>query len=152
MTHKLPREAFEFYLELGVDRSYRAVAEHFGVTKVAVVNRARTERWQERLRNLERQSRERSERKTLDEMDAVRERQLKAARYVQSRALEAMRALPAEKGAKLAAALNIGWKHELLLLGEPTERQANVEELIKREYAEWMAPEEGDHAPGNGAE
>ena len=148
---KLPPEAFEYYLELGVDRSYRAVAERFGVSKVAVVNRARKERWQDRLRNLERQSRERAEKKAIDDLDAVRERQLKAARYVQTRALEAMRELPAEKAAKLASALNIGWKHELLLLGEPTERQSNVEEIIRREFEEWMVPEEDDHDEGSGA-
>ena len=148
---KLPQEAFEYYLELGMDRSYQSVADHFGVSKVAVVNRGKKERWQDRLRNLERRSRERSEHKALDDMDAVRQRQLKAARYVQTRALEAMRTLPAEKAARLASALSVGWKHELLLLGEPTERQSNVEEIIRREYEEWMSPEEDDGAEGNGA-
>ena len=148
---RLPSEAFEHYLELGVDRSYQAVADHFSVSKVAVVNRAKKERWQDRLRNLEQQSRVRAERKSLDDMDAVRERQLKAARYVQSRALEAMQSLSPEKAARLAPALSIGWKHELLLLGEPTERQANVEEIIRREYAEWMSPEEGDDGGRHGS-
>ena len=37
---KLPAEALEYYLALGVDRSYQAVADHFGVTKQTIVNRA----------------------------------------------------------------------------------------------------------------
>ena len=138
---KLPPEAFEHYVSLGLDRSYKAVATHYDVSKVAVVNRARKERWQVRLRELERQSRERSEKKALDAMDAVRERQLKAARYLQSRALEAMKDQAPERAIRAASALAIGWKHELLLLGEPTERQANVEDLIRREYREWMTAE-----------
>ena len=140
---RLPAEAYEHYLELGANRSYQAVADHFGVSKVCVTNRAKKEGWQDRLRELERESRQRSERKAVDELDAVRERQLKAARFLQARAIEALKQLPAEKAVRAASALSIGWKHELLLLGEPTERQATMEELIKREYSEWMTDGDG---------
>ena len=143
---KLPADAFDYYVELGVDRSYRAVADHYGVSKVAVVNRAKKELWQDQLRDLERQARQRTEKKAVDQMEAVHERQLKAARYLQSRAIEAMRGQPPEKAIRAAGALSIGWKHELLLLGEPTERQSNVEEIIKREYERWMVVEGGDDA------
>ena len=135
---RIPAGAYEDYLALGTQRSYRALAERYGVSKTAINKRAQKEDWQERLAELERQARERAEEKAVDEMGAVRERHLKEARFLQARALQALKDLSPEKGIRAAAALNIAWKHELLLLGEPTERQANVEELIKRETRELL--------------
>ena len=40
---KLPPDTFEFYYALGPGRSYRQVAEHFGVSKTAVANLAERE-------------------------------------------------------------------------------------------------------------
>ena len=130
---KLPRESFEEYIAMGVSRSYQAIAEHYGVSKVAVTNRARSEKWQERLVALEEQARERFTREAQDEMNVVRARQLKAARALQAKALEMLRDLKPERAIKAATALKIGWMHELLLLGEPTERQDSVEEVTRRE-------------------
>lgn len=136
---KLPAEAFQHYLGLGVGRSYSAVAEHFGVAKGTVVKRAKTENWQERIGELERTAREQFEAGARREMQAVRERQLKAARALQGKALEALRDLPAERGIKAATALNIGWRHELLLLGEPTDRNSTVvEEVTRREMRDLL--------------
>ena len=135
---RLPREAVDAYLTMGADRSYQAVADKFGVSKTSVVARAQKEDWQGRLQRLEAEAHEKAERKAVEDMQAVRARQLKAARFLQARALEALQSLPAEKGVRAAAALSIAWKHELLLLGEPTERQANVEEITKREMARWL--------------
>ena len=83
-------------------------------------------------------AREEADKRAVDSLEVVHARQLKAARYLQSKAVEAMKNLPAERAVKAASALNIGWKHELLLLGEPTERQANVEEIIRRETRELL--------------
>jgi hypothetical protein len=55
-----------------------------------------------------------------------------------AKGLEMLRDLPAERAIKAAPALSVAWKHELLLLGEPTERAANVEELTKREVRELL--------------
>ncbi len=62
-------------------------------------------------------------------------------RKVAAHALKAMKDLPPEKAIKAAAALSIAWKHELLLLGEPTERHANLEELVRRQYERWLERE-----------
>jgi hypothetical protein len=140
MNRRLPPEAFEYYFSLGPDRSYQAVADHYGAAKVTVTRRATEEGWQSRLRKLEQEARDRSEKRIVEEMDAVRDRHVKAARILQAKALEALRNLPPEQAMKAATALAIGWKHELLVLGEPTERQATVEEVIKREYERWMVP------------
>ena len=144
MTRRLPSEAFEYYFSLGVDRSYEAVADHYGVSKVTVTRRAKREHWQERLRELERKARETSQKKALDEMEAVRERHVKAARLLQAKALEALRNMPPEKAVKAAGALNIAWKHELLVLGEPTDRQATVEEITKREMSRWLVVDDSE--------
>lgn len=135
---KLLPNAFDFYVELGPERSYRAVAEHFGVTKVTVVNRAKQEDWQGQLRKLEDEARAESSKKNANTMQAIHERQLKAVRLLQARAVEVLRTQPPEKGIRAANALCAACKHELLLIGEPTERQANVEEIVKREYERWM--------------
>jgi ABC-type branched-subunit amino acid transport system ATPase component len=138
MVRKIPPEAFHYYAEMGVGRSYQAVADHYHVSKVAVTKRAKKENWQSRLLDLEGEARKEADKKAVDSLEVVHARQLKASRYLQSKAVEAMKSLPPEKAIKAAAALNIGWKHELLLLGEPTERHANVEEIIKRETRELL--------------
>ena len=150
---KLPTDSFEFYLSLGMGRSYQAVADRYSVSKQAVTNRASKEGWQERIAELERIAREQFEADARSEMKAVRERQLKAARALQGKALEMLRDLPAEKAIKAASALNVGWKHELLLLGEPTERAASVEDVTRREVRELLVgrDEEDDWGDGDGA-
>jgi len=145
VANKLPLEAFEYYAGLGPSRSYQAVADHFKVAKGTVFQRAKKEDWPERIRALEKDARQKSEKRAQDALEAVRERQLKQARFVQAQALSAMKEATPKDAVKIAAALAIGWKHELLLLGEPTERSANVEEIVRREYENWMVSE-GDEA------
>lgn len=144
MSGRLPDDAFEYYVAQGPDRSYQAVADHFDVAKVTVTRHAKAQDWQGRIRELETKARERSDQKVLEAMEVVRERHLKSARMLQAKALEALSRLPAEKALKAAQALAIGWKHELLILGEPTERQSTIEETIRREYERWMGPEDGE--------
>lgn len=136
--NRLPPDAFACYAALGPDRSYQAVAERFGVSKAAVGRRAKLEGWQERVAELEERARQESEEDAVEELKAVRERQLQGARFLQARALEALKTLPPDKGIRASNALQVAWRHELLLLGEPTERQASVEEVTKRELARWL--------------
>ncbi len=150
---RIPAGAYEDYLALGTERSYQTLADRYGVSKTAIVKRAKKEQWQSRLADLDRQARKRAEEKAVDEMEMVRERHLKEARFLQARALQALKDSAPEKGIRAAAALNIAWKHELLILGEPTERQASVEETIKREYGRWMVSEgDSGDTSGHGAD
>ena len=145
MIRKIPPEAFNFYVGLGVDRSYQAVAKHYGVSKVAVTKRATKEKWQARLREVEQQAREELNKKAVEALEAVKARQLKAARFVQSRALEVVKNVPGEKGLKAVAALHIAWKHELVLLGEASERtEVSIEEITKNEIRELLVVDDGD--------
>jgi ATPase subunit of ABC transporter with duplicated ATPase domains len=137
---RIPASAYEDYLALGPNRSYQVLADRLGVSKTAITNKARRENWQERIAALEEEGRRKAEARALDEIEKVRERHLKEARFLQARALQALRDLPPEKGVRAANALATAWRHELLILGEPTERAASVEEKIKGEYERWMEP------------
>jgi hypothetical protein len=131
---RLPLQAFDYSVELGPTRSYDAVAKRFGVSKPTVVKHAAKEGWQERLRDAQQRAREEANRKAVDTLQAVKDRQLQEARILEHRALEALRTLPPEKAAKAAMMLQIAWRHELLLLGEPSERtEVTVEEITQRE-------------------
>jgi len=100
VTRRLPLEAFEHYFAQGVDRSYLAVADHFGVAKITVTRRAKAENWQGRIRDLEAKSREKSDEKIVELMEVVRDRHLKAARMLQAKALKALSELPPERAAR----------------------------------------------------
>jgi hypothetical protein len=133
VVHRIPPSAYEDYLAMGTERSYQALADRYGVSKTAIVKKAKKERWQDRIAEVERKARELAEEKAIDELEAVRQRQLKESRFLLARSLQVLKDQPPERGIRAASAINVAWKHELLLLGEPTERQANVEELIRRE-------------------
>lgn len=132
---KVPDDAFERYVALGPDRSYQGLAEKLGVDKRSIVRAATRDRWAERLANIQEEARAATDRKLVADLQAVRERQLQEARALRGWALRAMKDLPPEKALKaVTSALSTAWKQELLLLGEPTDRQAStVEEVTKRE-------------------
>lgn len=141
MTHHLP-EAFEHYFSLGIGRSYAQVAKDLGVAKSTIVERAKRENWQERVQEFERAARDVLLKDARTELAAVRERQLKAVRALLARALEALRDPEPGRAIRAASALQIALKHELLLVGEPTERNASiVEEVTKRELATLLMAE-----------
>src|SRR5688572_23782967 len=88
---KLPLESLEYYVSLGAERSYRAVAEKYGVTKRAVVDHARSENWVQRLESIEKEARQRSEHRLVETIEEQRTRHLKTLRALHGRAIEALR-------------------------------------------------------------
>ncbi len=82
---KIPANAFEYYRDLGPTRSYRRVAEHYGVSKRAVTKRAVAECWQRRLRE------------PVDRAREMNERHLRAIRLLKQKALDALRRLPMDE-------------------------------------------------------
>jgi hypothetical protein len=143
MARKLPVDAFDFYFALGPGRSYQAVATRYGTTKRAVTNLAVRERWQERAAELEQKARESAAKKTMETLEEVNLRHLKVLRTLEAKAIEGMRNLSIETPADILRALDLALKQTRLILGEPSERTAiSVEDIIKREYARWMVPEE----------
>lgn len=152
MASKLPADAFEFYVGLGADRSYQAVANQYGVTKRAVTNRAKRDGWQPRVEALEAQARRASEQRVVETLEEMNTRHIKSLRVIQARALEALRNMPLESAMDAVRALDIAIRHERLVRGEPTDRTAvNLEQIIRGEYARWMRIEdEAKETEGNG--
>jgi len=152
---KIPENAFETYVAMGPDRSYQALADKLGVDKRSITRLAASENWAGRLAKIQEDARSATDKRLVADLQAVRERQLQQARFLQGQALKAMKELSPKDAVKIAAALNIGWKHELLLLGEPTDRQAStVEEITKREIATLLIrdDEPEDKEPGRASE
>jgi hypothetical protein len=136
---KIPHDAFYHYVGLGPARSYQRVAEHYGVTKRAVVNVAAREGWQEQAAELERKARQRANDRAEESLEAMTGRHLKSLRVVQAKALEALKAMPLDSAIAAVRALDTGIRQERVIRGEPGERSAvSLEETIRREYERWM--------------
>ena len=145
MTRRIPSDAFEYYVSLGEDRSYQKVAQEFEFSKRAIQNCAHRENWARRLEKIERESRERVDRRLGETLDDIRERHLKTLRAMNGRALEALRTFPISSGMDAIRAAEAVIKLERLVCGEVTDRSAVcVEDVIKREFARWMDDGEGD--------
>ena len=140
MANKLPKDAFEFYVGLSPDRSYQAVADHFAVTKRAVTNRARKEQWQQRVAEIEAKARQGAEQRLVETLEEMNSRHVKSLRIVQARAIEALRSMPLQTAMEAVRALDVGIRQERLIRGEPSDRTTiQVEDVIRRQYARWMA-------------
>ena len=139
MSRKIPPDAFSFYVSLGPERSYRRVAEHYGVDKRTVTRFAAKDNWAERLEEVERRVREESDEEAVDALREMNERHLKIAKALQGKALESLRGLPIDKAADVIRALELGVKQERLIQGEPSDRtEMSVEEVTKREMQRWL--------------
>ncbi len=145
MTRKIPPDAFSYYVGLGLDRSYQALADHYGVSKQAVVKAAKRERWQERLVEIERKAQEGADKRAVDSLELMNERHLKTLQAIQARALEALKTMPLASAMEGVRALDLSITKERLVRGEPSDRTAvSVEDAIRREYDHWMVPKDAN--------
>ena len=145
MSGRIGNDAFEFYVSLGPSRSYQAVADRYGVGKRAVTKRAAREEWTERLANIEREARERSDKRLVDTIDDMRGRHLTTLKAIHSRALTALKQYPLNSAAEAMRAAQMVIKLERLIVGDPSDRTAiTVEETTKRELERWAIPVEAD--------
>lgn len=144
MSGRLPEDAFEYYVGLGDGRSYRAVAERYGVSKRAVTRRATRDGWAKRLAAIAAEARSGAERRLVESMEQMGERHVRMLRVVQTRALEALRAYPLTTAMEAARALDLSIRQERVIRGEPSDRTAvAVEEVIRGEFERWMTRGEG---------
>jgi transposase len=145
MAKKIGSDGFDFYFALGPRRSYEAVATKYGVSKRAVTRLAKREGWQERLLEIERKARTKADEKKVESLQDVSERHLKVLRAVQAKAFEGLKGMSLATPADILKAIDLTFKQERTILGEPSERSAiSIEDVIKREYAEWMSGGEGE--------
>ena len=134
MNRKLGSDAFTYYVGLGPGRSYQAVAEKFGVSKRAVSNMAEREKWQEKIAELERKARDQAEAKALETLEDMNERHLKVLRFIQGRAIDAMRSMPLESAMDAVRAYTMSVDKERTIRGEPSDRtQIDLAEVTREE-------------------
>ncbi len=147
MTGKLPADAFAFYVALGDDRSYQAVADRFGVLKKAVTRKAVREDWAGRLAKIEEHARQELDRKLGETIETMHERHLKMIQMLQMKAVAALRSMSLDSAMDAARTLDLAIRQERLIRGEPTERQAlSVEETLKKQHRRWLGGADTDDA------
>ena len=94
MKRKLPPDAFQYYLGLGVGRSYQAVGDYYGASKRAVMKVARKEHWQDQLARAEAEMRKRVQERAVETITDVNVRHLKTLKAVEAKALKSLTTLP----------------------------------------------------------
>jgi hypothetical protein len=149
MNKKLPSDAYAFYVSLGQERSYDAVATKFDVCERTVAEAAKRERWQERIADQERRARDRVDEKAVETLAQMSERHLKVLRFMEGKAIETMKERPLDSCMDAMKAFVLAIDKERLIRGEPTDRTANLEEICRREYDRWLVKEDTDEKPAN---
>jgi recombinational DNA repair ATPase RecF len=144
VNKRLPAEAFAYYLSLGADRGYAAVAKHFGVSKRTVTTAASRERWQERVAQAEAKVRDEAQQQYVDAVRQMNEQHLKVLQFVMSRGVEGLKKAPVSSFADALRAVNLAIEKERLIRGEPTDRTENVEALVKRETERFLTTAKSD--------
>lgn len=122
MAGKIPPDAFEYYV---VAESYAAVAEEFGVSKRAVVAYAKKHSWQARLKRIRERVNRRIDHKVTETLEAMNERHLKTMRFIQGKAIEALRSTPIASVSDAIRALDLAIKQERLIRGESQQPEAS---------------------------
>ncbi|TAH37729.1 MAG: hypothetical protein EYC70_07110 [Planctomycetota bacterium] len=135
MHRKIPSDAFAFYMSLGAERSYQAVAAQYGVSKQAVAKAAIREGWAQRIQEVERKARQRTDEKAVETIEEMTARHLKALRVLMGRALQTLQAMPLGTAMEAARVIDIVIRQERVARGEPSDRQEiNAEELMRKEH------------------
>ncbi len=150
MQRRLPDDAFEYYVALGPERSYSAVAEHYGLSKRAITKAAQRQHWTERLERIERDAQVRVDQKLTETIEEQRIRHTKMLRAMASRAVKAIQEYPLTSGMEGLRAAEAVIKLERLLAGDATNRtELSVEQIVKREYEQFMVPSDADDEEGS---
>ena len=139
MKKRVPPDAFDYYFALGVDRSHRAVAARYEVSKQTITKIAKRDRWRERLTEIEEKARKSLAQKSVESMEQVTQRHLQTLKVIQTKALQALKSMPLTGAMDAVRALDLSIAKERLIRGEPSDRTAvTVEETIRREYDRWL--------------
>jgi hypothetical protein len=139
MSSRLSADAFEFYVSLGPERSYAAVAEKYGVSKRAVTAFATKESWQRRIGEIERKARVSADAKAVESLEDMKLRHLRSLKVIQGKALEVLRNMSLKSAMDAVRALDLAIKQERLIHGEPSERTAlSIEEVVRDEHRRWI--------------
>ncbi len=133
MKKRIPPDAYAFYLSLGVSRSYSAVAEKYGVSKRAVAFCAEREGWQKKLAADEGKVREKAERAAAENIQTLRDQDLKVIRFGKGRCVETLKTLPIESATDAIKTYMLLVKAERELRGDPETNASRLEEITRDE-------------------
>ncbi len=143
---KIPSgDAFAYYVGLGPERSYGAVAKHYGSSQRAVQKTATRERWTARLESIEAAVQTETAELLKETLVEMRSRHLKTLRVVHTRAVEALRDRRFDSAMEGVRALDIAVKLERLIAGEASTRaDLVIRELRRRETDDLLTSEDGE--------
>ncbi len=145
MNRKLPDEAFEFYVNLGPDRSYEKVAEEYGISKRGVTKAAGRDNWVGRLAKIEAEARQATDKKLGESIEEMNERHLKVVKAVLGKGLETLKSLPLANAMDAVRTIDMALKQERVIRGEPSERTAmTIAETTRDEIQRLLTVEEVD--------
>jgi len=151
MTRKIPDDAFERYVALGAQRSFKGLADQLGVSKRAIAKCARREKWRERLEAIENNARARSDQKITETIEQMRDRHLLTLKAMHTRALSGLRDYPLTNGMDAMRAAEIAIKLERLIAGEPNEHgQMDLVEVTREEMRRLLKPLPAAVSQGDG--
>jgi transposase-like protein len=143
---KLPPDAFDYYFSLGPGRSYEAVAKHYGVAKRTVTSLAKRGNWQGRLRDIEAKARERSDERHAAVKAEAKEQRLKALRILLGKSIQKLAHNEINSTADAIRGLGTAVRELRAEYAEsPETADTSVEEIIKREYRNWMTSSGDDY-------
>lgn len=138
---RLPENAFDVYVSLGPERSHRAVAEHFGVSKRTVTKRAMNENWTDKLLKIQLDVRSRADERIMENLDDMNLRHLESLWAVQRKALERLRKLDFKTAAECARAIEASIKMERVVRGESSGRVSlDIDKTIRRGTSDKARP------------
>jgi len=141
---RIPIDAFEYYVSLGPERSHRAVADHFGVSKRGITKHAVKENWAERLEKIEEAVRERTDSKLADALEEMRERHLRTIRAMHARALTALKQYPLNTAMEAVKTAEMAIKLERVIAGEPSDRTRQTVEQVTRQEIDRLLLKDDD--------
>ena len=156
MRNRIPaEEAFQYYLALGPSRSYDTVAAKYGVTLRGVTKCAATHKWGDRMKKIDREAQEKTDREFAETKAETRERHLKMLRAIETRGLQAIQRLEIDSAFAGVKAIEIAMKMERLIMGEPNSHVGiSVQETTRREVEMFLAridePEDDDDDDDDG--
>lgn len=137
MAKRIPASSFEYYINLGEQRSYAAVAERYGVHKRSITKFAARHRWSERLAAIDADAREKSDKELAESWQGVRERQLKVYRTLQGKALQALQSMPLNTASAIVRALDVALKGEQALIRPKREQETKAKTLEEMLTESW---------------
>jgi len=149
---RIPHDAFERYLAMGAERSYRLLAKELGCSKRSVYQRAQRDSWQRQLAEFEEKARTKAAEKLSEDLSSLHERHLRTIRALQAKALEVLRARPLESAEGAAKTLLMAMREERQLFEEPSRRGGTTVSVTRavREIVEKRTVALADSAPPQG--